>query len=289
VLEISAVVITRNEGPALRQTVENLQNTLPVESEIVVVDDGSTDGSTDFLAGAAPRLRLLRSDGLGVARARNWGACQARGDLLVFADAHITMEPEWWVPMADLLTDRAVGAVAPAVADVEERYCKGFGLRFQGPNVMVEWLPPQGDAPYPVALLPGCCWAMRRDTFQEIGGFDEGMICWGTEDSEMSVRLWLLGYELRLLPQVEAVHLFRVERPFPVEWSWALHNRLRLALLHFDSRRVARVMETLRGHEAFAPALALAEQSDAAARRAALDSRRVRDDDWFFRTFGPEW
>jgi len=47
---ISVVVISRNEGRHLKQTFENLEDTLPDDAEILVVDDGSTDGSADFLA-----------------------------------------------------------------------------------------------------------------------------------------------------------------------------------------------------------------------------------------------
>jgi GT2 family glycosyltransferase len=286
---ISAVVITRNEGENLRHTVQQLQATLPQDCEVIVVDDGSTDGSTEFLAAPGAPARLLRGNAWGVARARNQGARAARGDILVFSDAHLQVPPGWWIPMVELLANPAVGAVAPAVSDVEEPYCKGFGLRLKAPEITVEWLEQQGEAPYPVPLLPGCFWGMRREVFEAVGGFDEGMICWATEDTELSLRLWLLGYELWLVPAVEVVHLFRVERPFTVEWSWVLHNRLRLADVHFSDPRRALVREALQTLEGFPEALSLLAQSDAEARRRELAARRRRDDEWFFRTFGPDW
>jgi glycosyltransferase involved in cell wall biosynthesis len=287
--KISAVVITRNEASNLRRTVENLQDTLPGSAEIVVVDDGSTDGSADFLTAGENRARLVRSNDLGVAGARNWGARHATGDILIFADAHIAAPSGWWIPMVELLANPSVGAVAPAVADIEESACKGFGLRLAGPDLTVDWIERQGDQPYQVPLLPGCCWAMRRDTFEATGGFDGALIRWAGDDTELSLRLWLLGYELWLAPQVEVVHLFREERPFHVEWSWVLHNRLRMAFVHFDTGRITRVVEALRDHEDFAAAVALTAASDASARRAALAARRLRSDDWFFERFGLGW
>ena len=287
-LLISAIVIARNEGADLRRTVECLEATLPAESEIVVVDDGSSDGCAGSLA-ADGRVRMVRSDGVGVAQARNRGAAQARGQILVFADAHITAEPGWWKPLVKLLEAPSIGAVAPVIADAVEPECKAYGVGLAGPDLTIEWLQQRGESPYPVPILPGCCLAMRQDTFQAAGGFDDGLICWGGVDNELGVRLWLLGYELLVAPEVEVRHQFRTERPFPVEWSWVLHNRLRLAFLHFSAPRIARVVEALRGHEDFAAAVALTVESDVAARRAQLASRRLYDDEWFFRRFELQW
>src|SRR6267378_481489 len=103
--QISVVVIARNESSNLRYTVENLQATLPERSEIMVVDDDSSDGCSDFLRQrpVAKKLRLIRSRNLGVARARNVGARRTRGEVIVFADAHIRLPLDWWKPLVTLL------------------------------------------------------------------------------------------------------------------------------------------------------------------------------------------
>ena len=69
VARVSIVIITRNEGAELRTTVENAIQTVPAsDREIIVVDDGSEDGSTGFLDGCS-EVQLVRTNGLGVARA----------------------------------------------------------------------------------------------------------------------------------------------------------------------------------------------------------------------------
>jgi hypothetical protein len=78
---LGVVIVSLNEGASLLKTTKNLQATLPRESEIVIVDDGSDDGSADFaaMAGRSGRsdsvaaVRLFRASNLGVARARNFG------------------------------------------------------------------------------------------------------------------------------------------------------------------------------------------------------------------------
>ncbi|HYM09837.1 MAG TPA: glycosyltransferase [Bryobacterales bacterium] len=285
---ISVIVTALNEGAYLRRTVEHFEASLPADSEIVVVDDGSTDGSTEFLEGGG-RARLERSHHSGVAKARNRGAGLTSGEILVFADAHIAVEPGWWAPLADVLANPSVGAVAPAVAVMHEAERKGYGLQLLGPDLTMDWMDWQGDEPHPVPLLPGCCWAMRRETFEAAGGFDGGMIRWAMEESEMSLRLWLLGYELWLAPQVQVAHLFREARPYAVDWNAVLHNKLRLAFVHFEPERIARVVEALREDDGFASAVALTVESDVAARRAWFAARRSRGDAWFFERFNVGW
>lgn len=284
---ISIVVLALNEGANLRNTVKQLRSTAP-DAEIIVVDDGSTDGCADFLQSCHCDVKLLRTDMFGTARARNFAVRQTAGDFLVFADAHINLQEQWWQPMLELLEKPSAAAVASVVTDTTEPDRKGFGMRFR-PDITIEWLPLQKKSPYPVALIPWCCTAMRRDVFDRTGGFDEGMIRWGGVDLEFSLRLWLLGYELWLVPEVEIFHLFREDRPYHVEWSWVIHNRLRLAFLHFSTERIARAIGALRSHEAFAAGLSLTVDRDIFSRRAQLAATRVRDDEWFFGRFGPEW
>src|SRR4051812_30032497 len=93
----SVVIPTRNEGSMLALTTDSvLGATRWPDVEVIVVDDGSTDDSTVcYRRRPDPRLRLLRSRGLGVARARNLGAQHARGEYVVFLDAHCTVSPDW--------------------------------------------------------------------------------------------------------------------------------------------------------------------------------------------------
>jgi glycosyltransferase involved in cell wall biosynthesis len=285
---LSAVVISLEEGENLRLTVEQLHHTLPPASEIIVVDDGSTDGSAAFLEQDGAPARLIRGKGLGVAGARNLGAAEARGDVLLFLDAHMRLPEGWWEPLAALLGN-GVAAAAPAVCDVQQTRRKGFGLRITGPDLRSEWLTQGESRPHPAPILPGCCLAIAREVFRQSGGFDPGMIRSQGIDNEFCLRLWLLGHECWVVPEVEVVHAFRDRHPYELRWETVLHNRLRLALTHFDQRRIACVVEALRSHGGFAGALALAADSDVLARRREMAGRRCRDADWFFERFGPRW
>ena len=287
---ISMVVISRDEGFRLKQTVENLEDTLPGDAEILVVDDSSTDGSTDFLDGRRGRLRMCRSHGIGVAKARNFGGRRAKGEVLIFADAHLELPINWWKPMLDALDDPKVGAVAPTIAGMNPKHAQGYGITFRGPKMEVRWLRRKPRLPTAVPILPGCTLAMSREAFDSAcGGWDDGLLQRGNVDNEVSVRLWLLGYELLLVPEVVVKHYFRKKAPVRVEWPEYLHNRLRLAFAHFNDERLRRVVASLRGYPGFPEALRLIAAGDIAERRRQLLAVRKRDDDWFFERFHLKW
>lgn len=285
---ISVVIVAFNEGALLRRTVEALEATAPAHTELVVIDDGSTDGCTDFLRIDRPRVMMRRTDRQGVARARNLGARTARGEYLVFTDAHVTPEhADWWSPLHDALVRAEVGAVAPAISVEGQREVKGYGFVLDDVTLGGAWLPRMGTAPYVVPALPGAFLAMRRDVFERVGGFDDGLLLFGFDDVELGLRLWLLGYQLLVVPQVTIAHHFRQTSPYQRDGAAFVHNRLRMARIHLGDARLRRVLDDARPRPGFAAGMALANPDEIAARRAALTAARVRSDDWFFDTFAP--
>jgi glycosyltransferase involved in cell wall biosynthesis len=285
---ISVVVISRNEGRELKRTVENLDDTLPAGGEIIVIDDGSKDGSADHLARRRGRIRLHRAQGYGVARARNFGARQARGNVIVYADAHLRLPADWWRPILEVLQNPKVGAVAPAIVGYRGGRI-GYGLTFKDAKLEVRWLRRKPRGPVEAPIIPGCCFATRRDVMEATGGWDDRLLQRGNIDNECSVRFWTLGYDLMITPDTVVAHKFRKRSPYYVGWPEFLFNRLRLAFVHFNPERLGKVVGALRAYPGFGEALALLAASDIAERRKAIDTRRVRGDDCYFTRFGICW
>jgi len=286
---VSVVVIARDEGRELRMTVENLEDTLPAKSEIVVIDDGSRDGSADFLAGRRGRIRLKQTTQLSVARARNFGARCVTADRIVFADAHIRLERLWWQALLEPLENPSVAAVAPAVTDLRRKMKPGYGWTLTGPGLDIRWLRKKSSDPFAAPILPGCCVAIRRDCFEAAGGWDEGLLVRGGVDNEFCLRLWLLGWDLLIAPGVEVRHKFRKRSPYRVDWTGYIHNGLRLAFAHLKPERLTRVVSAMRKHPEFGDALAMLVERDISARRREMMAQRIRNDDWYFERFGLRW
>lgn len=285
-LSVSIVVPTHNEGERLTQTVAGLTATAPPEHEVIVVDDFSTDDSISQLRQSHPGVRVVRPpQRLGPPLAKNFGARFAAGDCILWSDAHITAEPGWAQAFAGLLADPRTGAVGPAVAAQQNAASVGYGLHWKNAALDVEWLHRSDDQPYPVPIVSSLFMGMRREVFEATGGFDPGLIRWGGGEMELSFRLWGLGYECRVAPHSRVSHLFRSRFPYRVSAAEVLHNLIRVAVVHFDEDRLAAVIAALRGNRAFPRAMAMVLGSDAWARRADIQARRVADDQAFFDRF----
>jgi len=209
--------------------------------------------------------------------------------VIIFADAHLEFQPGWWQPLVEVLHRPNAGSAAPAVADMSNREAFGYGFTFEAADLAPQWLERLDSAPFHAPILPGCCLAMKREIFERTGGFDEGLKSRGGIDAETGLRFWLQGYENWVAPESKVWHLFRTSAPFPVKRAEVIHNRLRLAYLHFNRDRVEQVRRTLSEDPAFERANQLAATSTYAVRRRKLLTTRVHDDCWYFHKFGISW
>lgn len=289
--KVSVVIPAHNEGENVVDAVRYiLQNSDYADLEVVVVDDGSTDGSGERIAtlfSSTGQVTVLRGDALGAGGARNYGARQSNGDIVVFLDGHCYV-PRGWLPrLVAPLGNPRVGMVGPAFADLSrDDGARGVGVTWRDAGLNMEWLAPQGDTPHPVPLLPGGCQAMRREDFERFGEFEPRMTRWGSEGEEQSLRVWLMGYDVVVEPRAIVYHLFRETHPYPVEFDDVLFNRLLTATIHFRWERAARVLDYYKDSPGFSKLIVLLMQSDVLERRREWQLQRVHDDDWFCARFG---
>lgn len=287
--DVSVIIPALNEGAYLGRTIDQLAMTAPAGTEVIVVDDGSADGCCDFLRNAASHVRLLDPEPqrLGVSGARNRGARSAHGEVLIFLDAHMSLPTGWIDKLRTALLAAGVGAAGPGIAVLGRPECCGWGMRYHDAGLGIEWLgAPAQSEPVAVPMLGGACFAVRRNVFEQLGGFDTGLRSWGSEDAELSLRLWMAGYDVRIVPDVVVGHLFREKHPYTIDWATILHNQLRISFVHFGTARIARVVERMKRFGDFSAACAMLADGDVNERRAAVHAQRVYDDDRYFQLFG---
>ena len=139
-LLISVVMPTRDRRELLAEAIASVQAQTYAQWELLVVDDGSTDDTADFLAGIPePRVRTLRTDGVGVCGARNLGLDAARGDLIAYLDDDNRFDPQWLKAVALTINARPETSVCygARVFDDEGRVTEGVssgmpGIQFVG-------------------------------------------------------------------------------------------------------------------------------------------------------------
>ncbi len=286
-LPVSVVIPALSEGQNLIDTVIAVRrNSGSLNPEVIVVDDGSTDGAPQRLAAKLvddERVQVIHGPQQGIAHARNAGASAARGKIVVFLDGHCYVPRGWLEPLLAPFENPDIGLTGPAFTSIRDPRLTACGVTWGGPDLGNVWLPPSTMGPVPFHI--GACQAVRADSFEAVGGFDHGMTRWGSEDIELCLRMWLMGFEVHAAPQSLVYHLFRTSRPYDVDTTLILYNHLRMALLHFDERRLQMVLAQMIRCEGVDKALAKAYANGVIADRDAMMSTRVHDTDWFFNRF----
>lgn len=281
--EISIIIPMHNEGINIYNTIKSIrENTYEENYEIIVVDDGSTDRDYSDLINLG--VRYLKTRRNGPAIARNLGEKYAKGNILVFLDAHMELTPNWLQDLTTTVKEFDGSIITPAIYDVNNPLNKGYGLAFKSCALDVEWLTKKENKPYEIPMAGCACLVVSRKLFNSIGRFDSGLKQWGCEE-EICIRSWLLGNSVIVVPKVEVGHLFRSQFPYEVNNSMIIRNILRLAYSHFKKERIKKVIDSWKKHSDFFRAYISNLFSDVLIRRFTLFRKRKFNDDWFFDKF----
>lgn len=190
--------------PLTQAMLASLQATLPpgLSHEIILVDDGSTDGTRAWLATLNdPRLRVVLNErNLGYAAANNRGAAIATGAFLALLNNDLVLLPRWLEPMLAAhaaLRDRA-GMIGNVQLDAKTGAVDHAGLvvNLTGKPVHARTRPPWLSRLVrplrPVPAVTGACLVVARDRWEQLGGFDEGFVN-GGEDIDLCFRARAAG------------------------------------------------------------------------------------------------
>lgn len=197
---VSVVVPVHNGGPHFRRCLASLQAASPPPFEIIVVADGDTDGSGVYAERLGLRVLRFATAG-GPARARNLGAAKARGEILFFVDADVTIRRDTIGRVAEAFRQE------PDVAAVMGSYDDHPGdpnFLSQYRNLLHHWVHQEGREE--ASTFWGACGAIRRTVFEAIGGFDETYRKPAIEDIEIGYRLRGAGHRIRLVKSLQVTH-----------------------------------------------------------------------------------
>jgi GT2 family glycosyltransferase len=206
--EASVVIPCYNNAAILAKSLPALaRQTLPQDRfEVIVVDDGSTDDTEEVVAaaGSPESFRYIRQSNQGAAAARNRGGSQATGDILVFLDSDVV--PDERLLLEHLESHRlhrqalVVGRTRALPADGSDRFYEVMGDELFALD--------EGDEEKILTFQEMLTrnLSLRRETFLELGGFDEDFPRSGYEDVEFAYRASHLGYRVIYNPKASGDH-----------------------------------------------------------------------------------
>jgi len=185
----------------------SLQGTLPREltHEIILVDDGSTDGTREWLETlVSPCRSILNEQNLGFAKTCNCGAKVATGEFLIFLNNDLVLRPSWLEPMlAGMKSPKRFGAIGNVQVRFDNGEVDHAGILVTSTGKIThDRNLPRNNSPQHVIEVPGmtaACMIIRRSVFNAIGGFDEQFVN-GGEDIDLCFRLHQHGLRCGITP-----------------------------------------------------------------------------------------
>ncbi len=257
---VSVVIPTRNRREFVEEAVASVLGQTHRELELVVVDDGGSDGTAAALGRRFrdPRLRVVEQEHRGVSAARNRGVRETSAEWIAFLDSD-----DLWLPAKLERQLEALGRRPEHPACYTEEIWYRNGRRVNPRRIHAKYSGWIFDRCLPLCIISPSSILMRRDVFEALGGFDESLPA--CEDYDLWLRLAarhpvLLvdeplvvkrnGHEGQLSRAVPALDRFRVRALWKVVYDPALPDPLRrraLEVLAFKARVVAQGARK-RGH-----------------------------------------
>jgi GT2 family glycosyltransferase len=213
------------------------------ELELMVVDNGSTDGTVELLQEhGIPHLTLDQNRGF--AAAVDLGAARTQAPFVLPLNADTELAPGCVEEMAAALAaDRRLGGIAPRILQVEGEardpetarlYSAGQGLTLDGRAVELGAGEAQGPATATRREVFGVCGAaclLRRELFDDLGGYDDTFFSF-YEDVDLNVHAQIVGWHFSYVPEAVVWHLgnasWQAEAPRPAAWNARLVGRNRI-------------------------------------------------------------
>ncbi|KAM9572643.1 polypeptide N-acetylgalactosaminyltransferase 15 isoform 1-T1 [Guaruba guarouba] len=305
-LTASVIICFHDEAwSTLLRTVHSIMDTAPKASlkDIILVDDLSQQGPlksalSEYIS-KLDGVKLIRSNKrLGVIRGRMLGAARATGDVLIFMDSHCECQKGWLEPLLARLSSNRNSVVSPVIDVIDWKTFQYYHSMSQHRGVFdwklnFHWEPvPEHEekvrqspiSPIRSPVVAGAVVAMDRHYFQNIGAYDSDMTTWGAENLELSIRTWLCGGSVEIIPCSRVGHVYRNHFPRAFSYEDALvRNKIRIAETWLGPFK-----ENFYKHDTVAFLISKAEKPDCSERLQLQKRLGCRNFQWFVSNVYPE-
>jgi GT2 family glycosyltransferase len=227
-MQLSIIIVNYNSKMLIEVCLASINKaTIPINSEVIVVDNASKDGSNEFLPSKFPSAKyIFNSENLGFSRACNQGFKISSGKYILFLNPDSVLSENSLMDCINFFeTHPATGAVGVRMVNTDGVFLKEskrgvptpaasfyklFGLAALFPRSKKFAKYYQGHLPENknncVEVLSGAFMMIRRDAFEKVNGFDERFFMYG-EDIDLSIRIAEAGYKTYYLGKISVTHL----------------------------------------------------------------------------------
>lgn len=186
-MDVSIVIPVLNQLSYTKICLESLRAAGSVESEVVVIDNGSADGTEEFLASCSGITVIRNAENLGCAASWNQGVRASRGDWAVILNNDVIVSRGWLEGLLEFAEEKGMDIVSPAIREGEYNYDIGeYGSRFVRRMRDV----------FRSGVADGICFMVRRRVFEQVGPFDENFRIGQFEDADFFRRAERAGFRL---------------------------------------------------------------------------------------------
>jgi GT2 family glycosyltransferase len=203
---VSIIIVNYNGKKFLKDCISSLTKTNYENFEIIIVDNGSSDNSTDFVKTNFPEVRLLElNKNYGFAAPNNMGAKISRGKYLVFLNNDTTVTPDWLNELVSALEKNKKITIGQSLLVLPNGQIDSSG-DFIDELGRAYSLTDKPSETRNILSAKAACMIIRKDIFLDMGGFDESYFV-SFEDVELGWRAWLWGYQVFVIPKSIVYHL----------------------------------------------------------------------------------
>lgn len=204
---VSVLIPAFNEAKVIASSIHRVLASINVRVEVIVIDDGSTDGTSEVVAKAfadEPRVRLLNLANSGKARALNQGMLLVNSDVIIALDADTQFEPETVARLARWFANPEIGAVAgnAKVGNKVNLVTRWQAVEYVTAQNLERRALTQFDA---ITVVPGAVGAWRRQALDAVGGYPVDTLA---EDQDLTIAIqragWRIGYDIEAVAWTEA-------------------------------------------------------------------------------------
>jgi len=208
---LSIIVVNWNGRHLLSHCLNSLSNQTYTNFEVILVDNGSSDGSATYVATTFPEIHLLPlPENRGFTGGNNEGFRQSSGTYIVLLNNDATLDKDWLESMVSVMeSDPGLGSCASKIIIEGTELLDSAGDLFTTAFTGTKWGELQNAALFTESrTVAGPCAAAaiyRRSMLEQIGFFDDDFFL-NHEDTDLNLRGWLAGWRCKFVPDAVAYH-----------------------------------------------------------------------------------